>query len=167
MDDPDDDETLTAYHEAGHAAIGYALGARIESVQLGGEIDDLPARFGDCLVNWGPVDASCDWQRLREIMTILAGPVAEMIYRGEPLHPAHYGPWTDDWRMAWECAASVAKDPQTRTRLLEQVIADLLRRMKQEPCWSAIASVADELQAHECLDEEQLAETLGFWLRRM
>ena len=164
MNGMDDDEILTAYHEAGHAAIGYALGARIESVQLGGD-DDLPARFGDCRVNWGPVDASCDWQRLREVMTILAGPVAEMIYRSEPLHPAHYGPWLDDWRMAWESAESVAANPATRTRLLERVIADLYRRMKQEPCWSAIAAVADELQAHEHLDEEQLDETLGFWLR--
>jgi hypothetical protein len=165
MDGMDDDEVLTAYHEAGHAAIGYALGARIESVQLGGDDDDLPRRFGDCRVNWGRVNDRCDWQRLREVMTVLAGPVAEMIYRGERLHPALYGPWIDDWRMAWTCAEPIAADPLARTRLLEQVIVDLHRRMKQEPCWSAIAAVADELQAHEWLEEDQLIETLGFWLR--
>ena len=163
-DEMDDDEVLTAYHEAGHAAIGYALGARIESVQLGAEVDELPLRFGDCRVNWGPIDAGCNWQRMRELLTVLAGPVAEMIYRGEMLHPAHFGPWQHDWRIAWERAESLAPQPQSRTRLLEQTIVDLHRRMQQELCWAAIAAVADELQAHECLDEDQLAETLGFWL---
>tara|TARA_R110002049_G_scaffold4601_5_gene32021 strand:+ start:38529 stop:39023 length:495 start_codon:yes stop_codon:yes gene_type:complete len=163
MNGMDDDDVLTAYHEAGHAAIGYALGARIESVQLGGD-DDLPARFGDCRVNWGPVDDACDWQRMREVMTVLAGPVAEMIYRGEPLHPAHYGPWQDDWRLAWSCAERLAADPRQRTRLLERVVVDLHARIQCQPCWAAIAAVADELQAHEFLDEEQLSDALGFWI---
>tara|TARA_R110002073_G_scaffold2801_17_gene17973 strand:+ start:23888 stop:24085 length:198 start_codon:yes stop_codon:yes gene_type:complete len=49
----DDDETLTAYHEAGHVVVGYLLGAQIEEVRLDSMIDDdLPRRFGDCLVNW-------------------------------------------------------------------------------------------------------------------
>ena len=164
MNGPDEDESWTAYHEAGHAAIGYALGARIESVQLGGEDDELPARFGDCRVNWGRVDASCDWQRLREVMTVLAGPVAEMIYRGEPLHPARYGPWQEDWDRAWSSADAIVADPLDRTRWLEKVIVELHRRLQDDACWAAIAAVADELQAHEFLDEDRLADTLRFWL---
>jgi hypothetical protein len=159
----DDDETLTAYHEAGHAVVGYALGATIERVQLGGEADDdLPERYGDCLVNWGRVSPECSWQRQCELMTILAGPVAEMIYRGEPLHPAHYGPWQGDWQQAWmHCPA---KDDQTRTKILEQIILELRDRLSDDQCWAAIAAVADELLAHEHLDEEQLSGTLEFWL---
>ena len=163
----DDEETLTAYHEAGHAVIGFALGAEIEAVQLGGEFDDeLPNRFGECLVNWGPVDASCNWQRQRELLTILAGPVAEMIYRGEPLHPAHFGPWKDDLRQAWEHCAPFVADAERRTRLLEQLIRELYQRMNTDECWAAVAAVADELLAHELLDAEQLSDAVGFWLRR-
>jgi hypothetical protein len=159
----DDDDTLTAYHEAGHAVVGYALGARIERVQLGGEADDdLPERFGDCLVNWGRVSPHCSWQRQCELMTILAGPVAEMIYRGEPLHPAHYGPWQGDWQQAWSHCP--AKDDHSRTRILEQIILELRDRLSDDQCWAAIAAVADELLAHEHLDEEQLSGTLEFWL---
>ncbi|NNE00112.1 MAG: cell division protein FtsH [Pirellulaceae bacterium] len=161
----DDDETLTAYHEAGHAVIGYALGARIERVQLGGEADDhLPERFGDCLVNWGMVHPDCTEQRQRELMTILAGPVAEMIYRGEPLHPAHYEPWQGDWQQAWDHCRDGVPDPIRRTGLLEQLIGQLHRRMSDDDCWAAVAAVADELLAHEFLDEEQLSDTLAFWL---
>ena len=165
MNDSDEDDQWTAYHEAGHAAIGYALGARIESVQLGGDVDDLPARFGDCRVNWGRVDPSCDWQRLREVMTVLAGPVAEMIYRSEPLHPARYGPWQEDWFRAWSCADTIMADHRSRTRWLEKVIVELHHRLQGEMCWAAIAAVADELQAHEYLDEERLSEILRFWLQ--
>ena len=161
----DDEETLTAYHEAGHAVIGYVLGGRIESVCLGGDSgDDLPPRFGDCRVNWGPVDARVDWQLQREILTLLAGPVAEMIYRGEKLHPAVFGPWTEDWQLAFQRAQVIANDPQRRTRALEQLILQLHDWMKSDDCWAAIAAVADELLAHEYLEEDQLAATLEFWI---
>lgn len=161
----DDDETLTAYHEAGHAVVGYALGGRIESISLGGDDgEDLPRRFGDCRVNWGPVDTTADWQLQREIMTLLAGPVAEMIYRGEKLHPAFFGPWTEDWRLAFERGVVIAKDPELRTRALERLIVQLHGQMKTDDCWAAIAAVADQLLAHEYLEEDQLADTLAFWM---
>ena len=161
----DDEETLTAYHEAGHAVIGYVLGGRIESICLGGESgDDLPRRFGDCRVNWGPVDARADWQLQREILTLLAGPTAEMIYRGEKLHPAVFGPWTEDWRLAFERGERIDVDPRRRTRALEFLIVALHDWMKSDECWAAIAAVADQLLAHEFLEEDALADTLAFWI---
>ena len=161
----DDDQTLTAYHEAGHAVIGYALGGTVDSLQLGGEADDwLPDRFGDCRIHWGKVDPNCDWQRHREILTILAGPVAEMVYRGEMLHPAVYQPWQDDWRRAWAASEILTPNPERRGRLLEQMIGQLADRIRCEPCWAAIAALADGLLAHEFLDRDQVAEILGFWL---
>ena len=163
----DNTEILTAWHEAGHAVIGYALGGRIESVSLGGEANDwLPERFGDCIVNWGPVHQGCSWQRQREIMTVLAGPVAEMIYREEQLHPAVFPPWQHDWAMASTLAAPFLADRQQRRAWLEGLIAELYRRMNNEHCWAAIGAVADELLVHEMLEEAQLEATIGFWLRR-
>ena len=161
----DDEETLTAYHEAGHAVIGYALGAEIERIQLGGEADDhLPNRYGDCLVNWGRVNPDCSIQQQNELMTMLAGPVAEMIYRGEAFHPAHFGPWKGDWEQAWEHCRSSVVDPERRTRLLEELVRELYMRMSSDRCWAAIAAVADELLAHEYLEMDDLVDTLRFWV---
>ncbi|MCO8125197.1 cell division protein FtsH [Stieleria sp. TO1_6] len=161
-----DDETLTAYHEAGHAVIGYVMGGQIESVGLYAEADEwLPERFGDCHVNWGRVHADSDWQIQREVLTILAGPVAEMIYRGEKLHPASYPPWQHDWHWAWQRGEKLIRDPGGRAALLESVVLWLHHHMNDDLCWAAIAAVSDELLAHETLDAEQLADTLSFWIR--
>ena len=169
-----EDDTLTAYHEAGHAVVGFALGATIEQIQLGGfdDFDCLPRRFGECRVNWGRVEVSgtqpkTDWQLQRELLTVLAGPVAEMIYRDDFVHPALDGPSQGDWSQAWELTRVVAPDPQYRTRLLEQLVALLRQAMGRDAWWAAIAAVADELLAHELLDAEHTAQTLGFWIGRL
>jgi hypothetical protein len=163
----DDDETRTAYHESGHAVIGYALGGHVASVQLGGESDEwLPDRFGDCRIEWGNFDPTVDWQRQREVLTILAGPVAEMVYRNEPLHPAHYGPWQHDWQHASTIAQHLVADAQKRDQMLEQLVLELHPQVKNEPCWSAIAALADELATHEYLDADQIEDVIGFWFRR-
>lgn len=161
----DDEETWTAYHEAGHAVIGYALGAQIDYIALGGEADEyLPDRYGECLVNWGRVDPTCSLQKQNELMTMLAGPVAEMIYRGETFHPAHYGPWKGDWDQAWNHCRDAVPDTNRRAKLLERLMQELHKRMSGDDCWAAVAAVADELLAHEQLDQEQLADTLAFWI---
>ncbi len=47
---------------------------------------------------------------------------------------------------------------------LEAQTRRLLKLLDDEPLWSALAALADELLAHETLDEEQVAETLAAWL---
>ena len=161
-----DEETYTAYHEAGHAVIGFVLGGQIDSVGLYAQADDwLPERLGDCHVNWGRVDANCDWQVQREVLTILAGPVAEMIYRGERLHPATFAPWRHDWQWAWRQGERLISDSSRRLQLLESILVWLHHHMRDDLCWAAIAAVADELLAHEYLEGEQLEDTLSFWIR--
>ncbi len=161
-----DDETLTAYHEAGHAVVAHSLGATVESMQLWGEADDyLPERFGDCRVNWGPVDPKLEWQKQCEIMTFLGGPIAEMIYRGERLHPAYFGPWQDDWAKAMLTCEAKVTGVLERTRMLERITVILHRHLDRDPYWPAIAALADELAAHEQLDSDQIAEVLEFWIR--
>ena len=159
-----DDETLTAYHESGHAVVAYALGGTVQGMQLNGEADDwLPARFGECRIQWGRVELDLDWQRKREILTILAGPVVEMVYRGETFHPAFYGPWKHDWDQAWRTATLMWSNEKQRMRALENVMVELRRQVQLERVWAAIAALADELVAHEMLEEEFVEDILGFW----
>lgn len=158
---------MTAYHEAGHAVVGYFLGGQVESVGMYAEADEvLPERFGDCRVNWGRVRVDCDWQAQREILTILAGPVAEMIYRNEPLHPAAYGPWQYDWHWAWTRSARLFARPDQRMAFLNAAMGLLKGHLSDDWCWAGVAAVSDELLAHEYLDAEQLSDTLSFWVRR-
>ena len=160
----EEETEFTAYHEAGHAVVGYALGGKIDRIQLGGEADDnLPERFGDCQINWGRVGADCDWQLERELLTIMAGPVAEMIYRGEKLHPAYFEPWKLDWQQAWARCGHIP-DPHRRTLFLENLVQHLHEKLSLDNNWAAIAAVADELLAHEYLEQEQLDDALQFWI---
>ena len=100
-----------------------------------------------------------------EILAILAGPVAEMVYRDEPRHPAVFGPWKYDWDQAWQAAALIWADEKQRTRGLENLILELRQKIRMDPVWAAIAALADELVAHESLDEERVEEVLSFWFR--
>lgn len=144
--------------------VGYALGGQIDRIQLGGQADEnLPERFGDCQISWGRVAVDCEWQLERELLTILAGPVAEMIYRGEKLHPAHFGPWKLDWQQAWVRCGHIV-DHQKRTVFLESLIQELHVKLSDDNNWASIAAVADELLAHEYLEQGQLNDALQFWV---
>ncbi|MCC9603848.1 cell division protein FtsH [Stieleria sp. JC731] len=163
----DDEETITAYHEAGHAVIGFLLGGQIESVGLYAEADEwLPERFGDCHVNWGRVDANANEQIEREVLTVLAGPVAEMIYTQEEMHPADNPTWAHDWNLADQLCRRMLPDPYSRQTFLTAALMVLRDQIWRDQCWAAIAAVADELLAHESLDADQLSETLRFWTTR-
>jgi hypothetical protein len=99
-------------------------------------------------------------------MTVLAGPVAEMIYREEEIHPAAFPPWQHDWALALKLAEPLFKQSGKRIAWLEAMMVELRQRLERESCRAAIAAVADELLAHEFLDSDQLEATIGFWLRR-
>ena len=115
-------------------------------------------------MNWGPVVPNSNWQIERELLTILAGPVAEAIYRGEPLHPAVFPPWRYDWEQALIRCAKMVSEKKKCVRLLEKLYATLHQRMSEDECWAAVAAVADELLAHEYLEREQILATLQFWI---
>lgn len=165
----DVEEFNTAYHEAGHAIVGCALGAQIESVSLSqassfDETDDgLPRRFGDCIVNWGQVDPDHRWQQQRELLTILAGPVAEWIYRGEDADETIAASWASDWECAHACVQRLVTGREQQIRLLQSTVSRLQQLVAGEPVWPAVAALADELMIGDPVDADRVAELVRFW----
>ncbi|MCM2374070.1 M41 family metallopeptidase [Aporhodopirellula aestuarii] len=170
--EPDEDETHTAYHEAGHAIVGCALGAQIDRVSLSqasayDDLDDgLPSRFGDCLVNWGRVDPNQAWQQQRELLTILAGPIAELIYRAEDADQIDLAAWELDWQQAQQCVRQMHAQREMQNRILRDAVSRLKQLIGNPPVWPAVAALADELAIGDEIDGERVAELVRFWWRR-
>jgi hypothetical protein len=153
----------TAYHEAGHAVVAVVLGGRVLSLTIAPDRDDGPARYGDTQVLW-PKNRDQPLRLPKKlVLTALAGPVAEMIYTGEPLHPGFVPEWANDWQAAFEAAAVFRRDERKRVAWLEQQVRWLHAQIDQH-YWPAVAAVADELSAHDTLDTEQFSAAVEPWL---
>ncbi len=155
---------LTAYHEAGHALMAHLLGGKVKHVTIEPDHDDGPDRHGDTQVLWRRSKLSEKELAQRAVQVCLAGPVAEMIYSGDPFHPGLVPEWAADWRGAWESAVLLHREDRKRLEYLEQISIQLYHRLKEDDLWSALASLADHLLAHESLDSEQVEEILEEWL---
>jgi hypothetical protein len=140
--------------------LAHLLGARVLGVTIEPDRDDGPARYGDASILWPARRWSTRDLNLRCVRVALAGPVAEMIHRGEPLHPGFVPEWSQDWRVAWEYAGQLVADERARTRFLEDTTRQLHAMLRQDEHWHRLACIVDHLLAHETLDEEQLAEIL-------
>lgn len=155
---------LVAYHEAGHALMALLLGGQVQQVTIEPDNDDGPDRYGDTQVLWRRAKFSDKEFAEMAVQVCLAGPVAEMIYSGEPYHPGFVAEWAGDWRDAWEAAAPLHADERKRLKYLEDVSIRLHHRLKEDDLWAAIASLADNLLAHETLEAEQVEEIVSEWL---
>ena len=127
--------------------------------------DDGPRRYGDTQVGWPRRRFTGRELGEKLVLVALAGPVAEMIYRGEPLHPATVSEWADDWRQASEEASPWVPDARLRTRWLEGRVIGLHGTLGESPAWEAIAGVADHLLAHETLEQDAYEDLIQVWLR--
>lgn len=155
---------LIAYHEAGHALVALLVGGEVQLVTIEPDCDDGPERQGDTQVLWRRSTMDDRQFAQAALQVSLGGPVAEMIYSGDPYHPGLVAEWAADWHDAWHAAEPILSDERQRLAYLEQVSVELYRRLKAEPLWSALASLADHLLAHETLDGEQVAEIVAPWL---
>ena len=167
MDSEGDDEAVTelsAYHEAGHAFVAIYVGARVRSVTIAPDRDDGPARHADIQVEW-PLERCTDREfREKLVQVALAGPVAEMLYSGEPYHPGFVAEWADDWRIAWDAAAPLYADERRRLTYLEQTTSYLCGLLDRAECWAALAAVVDNLLAHETLEGELVEGIIREWM---
>lgn len=94
----------------------------------------------------------------------MAGPVAEMIYTGDPFHPALIAEWSHDWEVAWQAAADDFVEEQARMKHLEKTTVRIHHFFSRDDIWQATAALADELLAHERLEHEQIQESVARWL---
>lgn len=156
---------LTAYHEAGHAFMATYLGAVVRSVTIEPDRDDGPLRFGDTQVIWHRSRLSDTEFRKRAIQVCLAGPVAEMLYSGDPYHPGIVVEWSADWQTACELANALFTNQHKRFDFLAGITRNLYQLLDAEPNWSAVASLADHLLAHDTLEAEEVREIVGEWIR--
>lgn len=155
---------VTAYHESGHAFATVYLGGRVESITIDPDNDDGPGRFGDTQIAWD-LNKFTEEELCRNAAWVaLAGPVAEMIYTGDPWHPALIPEWSADWKMAWEAAALYAPGMRTRLTKLEDMSIQIHRLMSQDNIWAAVAALSDELLAHETLEGEAVHDVLAVWM---
>jgi ATP-dependent Zn protease len=155
---------IVAYHEAGHALMALILGGEVQLVTIEPDHDDGPQRQGDTQVLWRRTRMSERDFAVRAVQVSLAGPVAEMIYAGDPYHPALVSAWAADWRAAWSSAAVLHAGDRQRLVYLEQTSIQLYRRLKQDDHWAAVAALADHLLAHESLEGDEVVEIVNQWL---
>ncbi len=155
---------LIAYHEAGHALMALLLGGKVRQVTIEPDNDDGPERQGDTQVLWRRKRFSEKEFAQIAVQVSLAGPVAEMIYSGDPYHPGLVAEWAADWQLAWEAAAPLFPIERQRLEYLEQTSIHMYHRLRADDLWAALASLADHLLAHETLDGEQVEEIVGEWI---
>lgn len=154
--DSDDDHARTIYHEAGHCVMAVASGARVERATIAPEEDGF---HGIVEIQW-----SSRSKRTDRIAVALAGPVAEMIFLGEPFHPGFVPEWAHDWKQAWAIVRTSTRSDRYCLQLLEQIVAKLYRVFRQDRWWAAIAAVADLLDAHDEIDHEEIVYEVENWI---
>jgi len=159
----DDDVELTAYHEAGHAVVAAILGGRVWGISLIPESEGI-RKAGELEIRWPRGHMTASQIATCSAKVALGGPVAEMLYQGEPLHPGLVPHWRGDWETAWTAARLQWPDERQRLAKLELLTTELHRILGESTIWQTIAALADELQAHEVLESDEVHEVIEQWL---
>lgn len=159
------DEEEIAYHEAGHAVVAVWLGAELLHATLEPDWDDGPARDGDVAVRWHHHGFSQRELLEREVLACLAGPAAEMVYRGEHLRITKMQQWAADWQFADELTSRLIPNAAKRQLFLESVVERLVELFDQPSFWMAIAETAEQLSAHQTIEGEVVVEIVRQWIQ--
>lgn len=154
---------ICAYHESGHAVMAILHKATVNSVSIAPDWDEGPRREGEVEIHW-PTNLDPRTICHASIEVALAGPVAEMIYTGDPFHPALVQEWSGDWSVAWELAGQRLVAKARRMLELEMLTRKIYQTLSDDRLWQAIAALSDELLAHEILEQEEIYEAVSRWL---
>lgn len=139
------------------------LGGTVDHLTIEPDFEDIPTRHGATQILWDG-DRFTDREiAIREIQVALAGPVAEMIYSGDQYHPELLAEWQQDWEMATERASRHLPPNTSLASYLSQITVNLIRTFERGEIWAAIAALADELEAHESLEQEDVEAVLEAW----
>jgi ATP-dependent Zn protease len=156
------DEVVIAYHEAGHAVLAERLGGRVLAVTIIPLEDDGPRRHGQTTIAWRTPNSRKSHKELvlAQAQVALAGPVAEMIYCDSQYEIEVIQEWWADWVLATGCLRELdAKISESDSiSLLGEMMRDLIQWMSRDDVWHCVATVADELEAHETLEADQLED---------
>jgi hypothetical protein len=157
-----------AYHEAGHAVVACWLGAEVVSVTLEPDADDGPRRDGDAAIRWHHRGMTPRELCQKELMAVLAGPVAEIIHSDLDCDidqcEQWQSEWSADWQLACQLATALVPSAGHVEPLLRFTIERLHRIASEAAFWQTIAEVADLLEAHETIDGEQVRQCVNRWI---
>ena len=160
------DEVAVAYHEAGHALLAERFGAHVLSVTIQPANDDGPRRHGETTIAWIPGGKTSEQLSMQQARVTLAGPVAEMIYCDEQYEVRVIREWWADWLVAAGAIRQIRGQLSDDAVLavIGQLVEELIEWFSQDEVWDRLARLADELEAHDTLERDQLDELrqLGF-----
>ncbi|MDF1751364.1 MAG: hypothetical protein P1U89_01180 [Verrucomicrobiales bacterium] len=160
----DDTIIRTAYHECGHAVAAALLGGHIDLLTIEPEEDELfPDRSGEIRVVWPEGNCSERELGVKEIKVALAGPIVEMIYDGTKFAPEFIEEWHYDWKLAVDRAREFLPKNKPVALHLAHFANELLAFFERDDVWAAVAALADELEAHESLEPEDIDDVLRAW----
>ena len=137
-----DPRTITAYHEAGHAAIAMIVGRSIHKVSI------VPnkTRLGACEMKKGRVQPSSDWLE-DEILILLAGLAAEAKLTGRY---AWQGAG-QDLRNVRQLTLSRAGDETRAEKLERRLLAKTEHLLADEKTWKIVEQIAAALLERETI----------------
>lgn len=158
----DDQELLTAYHEAGHVVMAVCLGGTIVRASIEPANDDGPDRYGETVTQWPRLSKAQILQA--EVEVSLAGPFAEMTYQNEPARIDSVPQWSADWQRACSSAVQLAQPELSAEQILQRASVSILRVMNSDNGWAAVAAVSDLLSAHQTIEHDECLEAIQFWL---
>ncbi len=158
MDDEYEELDKTTYHEAGHCVMAVLCGATVERATIAPEEDGF---HGFVEIHWPKQVSVTDL-----VSVALAGPIAEMVYSGEPYHPGLVPEWAHDWKQAWQICRPKSKSDLECLRQLERTVAKLHKSFSSETWWAATAAVSDLLAAHDEIEHESIAYEVHNWIDR-
>lgn len=141
------------------------LQGRIDLLTIEPDEDDetLPDRSGEIRVVWPPDTWTDKELAVREIQVSLAGPIVEMIHDGNQDSPELLEEWQYDWALASERVREFLPKTKTVSEHLGRFIFDLMRFFERDDVWAAVAALADQLEAHLSLEQEDVEAVLEAW----